>query len=738
MAINLVNTKISTQVLNFQPGGLPASFDVTVVNESNQFASFEIEIIAAGSGESLGSNWYKITPSVSAKNPPGDSTKFNVTIINTPVAGFIGKMNLIVRIFSLELRSEDRQILRLIVEAGAGTVPMQVELITEKFPTLPRELIEIKVRVFNPSQLPASVSLKPVGLKPQWFINGDEKLLQVAPGTKIETSFLCQLPIAEELPSQAYPFTIEANYPNGIPSRSQEGIVNVNPVGSINFKCFPDKRQMPEFRPWLPQPGTNSTTYQLECRNLSNLSQQISIEIKEGEERQPKCFWEVKPEFLELQPGETQNLQLVVKKRRHWFGLIQKLSFKVNATVSDHRINANDENQFIRLIIYPILHIWLQIVLGTLLLILLWFLSWLNPDSPFFGHSDAVTFVQFNGVGDRAVSASLDQSIIRWNIAGFINPLINQQEEKIKGINKSVRIVRYKPIDNDVVAAGLENAEIQLRDVLGSSGNKVIFSIENKDDRVFGLEFSQDSRFLFSGHGSGAILQWNVNSALLGDSKSLKEPINTKNGKNVNFAISTLTLAGKDKQNLVIAGRYNNLAIWNYSQDQLWKVPYNPPGSQNDYIESVDSAEYNPDLLATADTMGQITLWNMKQCLDNRKVQCQIIDQWRDGHESKAVRSVALSRYGCYLVSGGDDNQVMLWPLSKEGKREPDFINGIKIQNNNWMGWITFWKRRVINSVDIKVVRNKILVISGNNDSTVGFSMIDIDKKSTCQEQLQN
>ncbi|MCC5637941.1 hypothetical protein LC593_19285 [Nostoc sp. CHAB 5844] len=720
MAVNLVNTKISKQVLHFQPGGAPAYFEVTVVNESNQFASFQIEIIAAGSSESLGSNWYTITPAVSAKNPPGDSTKFDVTIINTPVAGFIGKMNLIVRIFSLELRDEDRQLLRLIVEAGVGTVAMQVELPIREFSTQPQGLIEIPVRVFNPSQLPASVSLRPIGLKPQWFINGDEKLLPVAPGTKTETSFLCQLPIPEEVPSQAYSFTIEATHTNGLPSRSREGIINVNPAGFIDFQCTPEKQNIPASRPWLPQLRVNSTTYQLECQNHSNLSQKISIEVREGEEGQPKCFWQVEPEFVELHPGEKQNLQLLVSKRRRWFGLKLKLAFKVKAVAPERRININNENQYLQLIIHPILHPWLQMGLGILLLYLLWYLSWLNPNNPFFGHRRSVSFVQFNGVGDRAVSSSQDQSIIRWNLAGFSNPLINQDDGRMaKGAGKSVRIVRYKPVDNDVVAAGLENGEIQIWDVLGGTKKpKVTFSFD-KADRVLGLEFSQDSHFLFSGHGSGLVLQWDINSALLDDEVTLEKPINIKD---VKFPVYSLTLAGQDKQNLVIAGRYNNLAIWNFAQNKLWKVPYNPPGSQNDYIVSVDSAEYKPSLLATADNMGQITLWNMQQCLSKNNGQCQTLDKWSDGHSGKAVRSVALSRDGCYLVSGGDDNRVILWPLTKQGRRVSPTGQTIRSQNQRF------------NSVDIKVVKNKILIISGNDDHRVRLDMRDLAKNVDCKQ----
>jgi hypothetical protein len=48
MANNLITTRISAQVLKFKPGGLPATFEVTVTNDSDQFASFQLEILAAG------------------------------------------------------------------------------------------------------------------------------------------------------------------------------------------------------------------------------------------------------------------------------------------------------------------------------------------------------------------------------------------------------------------------------------------------------------------------------------------------------------------------------------------------------------------------------------------------------------------------------------------------------------------------------------------------------------------
>ncbi|MBH8560897.1 hypothetical protein I8748_01660 [Nostoc sp. CENA67] len=719
MAVNLVNTSISTKVLHFKPGGSPASFEVTVINESNQFASFQLEIIAAGGSSSLGSNWYNIFPAVSAKNPPGDITKFYVTITDTPVAGFIGKMNLIVRIFSLELRDEDRQLLRLVVEEGIDSIPIKVELPLREFSAQPETLIEIPVEVFNTSQKPTTVTLKLCGTEPQWLLDGSERLIQVAAGAKAETSFLCQLPIAESVPSKAYPFTIEATHLNGMPSRSPEGIIKVLPGGLIDFQCIPEKQYIPASRPWLPQWWTNSAIYQLEFKNASNLNQQMHVEVRKGEEEQPKCFLDVQPETIDIQPGETKDLQLLVSRRRRWFGVAQKFSFRVKALASDKRLNINNENQFLQLTIHPVLHPWLQLLLGILLLYILWAVSWLNPANPLFGHHRSVTSVQFNGVGDRAVSGSQDQSIIRWNLAGFTNPLINQQDGKIaKDIGKSVRVVRYKPVDNNIVAAGLENGEIQLWSVLSGTKKPIATFIEAKADRVLALEFSQDSRYLFSGHGSGQVVQWNVNNTLLGNDPSIAKV----NSQSVNFSVYGLALVGDERDNLVIGGRYNNLEVWNFKQNKLWKLPYNPPGSQNDYIVSLSSAVYKPNLLATSDNQGQISLWDMELCLNNKKAKCQDIDHWSDGHGGKAVRSVAISDNGCYLVSGGDDNRVMLWPLTKEGKRA--VTNGIVVRS----------ALQRFNSVDVKVVKDKVLIISGNDNTEVMLDIQDLDTNSYCKK----
>jgi hypothetical protein len=94
--------------------------------------------------------WYSLSPGVSAKKPPGDSTKFYVAIADTPVPGFVGIMNLTVRVFSLELRHEERLVVRLVVQEGFGSKLLKLDLPVQKFQAVPGELVKIPVRIHNP------------------------------------------------------------------------------------------------------------------------------------------------------------------------------------------------------------------------------------------------------------------------------------------------------------------------------------------------------------------------------------------------------------------------------------------------------------------------------------------------------------------------------------------------------------------------------------------------------------
>lgn len=705
MAENLISAKVSAQVLKFKPGGPPTTFEVTVINESEQFASFQLEVIAAGADPNPGFLWYSLSPEVSSKKPPGDTTKFYVAIEDSPVPGFTGMMNLTVRIFSVELRDEERQVLRLFVQEGAGSRLLQLDLPVKKFQASLGQLVEVPVRVRNPNQKAADVVVSFLGVEPSWLVNGAQQQFQLDPGQQKEVTFSCQPPsVITQAPCKIYPFTIEATHHKGAFAREQ-GTLEVLPTGFVQFSCTPQQQTIPPKGGWLPSRQSDPVTYELQFENASNLSSSASVQLH-GKDQQ-KCNLEVTPPETDLNPGETSKVLLVASKRRPRWGLPQKLLFDVTAVLSDRRLELRNETQTLELRVRPVIPFWLQVagvLLALLLLLLLWF--WL-----FGGHTDAVTSVRFNGLADQVISGSDDQTIRRWNVEGnslksagvFVRP------------GKAVRVVRYQPVNNDLVAAGLENGEIQLWDVLGNRKEPIESFVYQKDDRVFALEFTKSSRYLFSSHGSGLVLQWDIEQDLSNKSPPRDKPVNTLPS---DFAVYALAIVGGGDKNLAIAGRYNKLVLWNFTSNKSRPLPYRQGGGQDDYIQSLAVAAIKPNLMATADNQGYITLWDMRQCLVG-DVNCEVLDVWSRGHGGKPVRSVSLSKDGCYLASAGDDGREVLWSLTPDGRRDPKFLNGREIGR--------FATK--INDVALILREEDILLVSGSDDHQV--RLLSVPKSNT-------
>ncbi|NJR63956.1 MAG: hypothetical protein HC769_37505 [Cyanobacteria bacterium CRU_2_1] len=132
-----------------------------------------------------------------------------------------------------------------------------------------------------------------------------------------------------------------------------------------------------------------------------------------------------------------------------------------------------------------------------------------------------------------------------------------------------MRVIRLKPTDNNVIAAGLENGTIQLWDVLGNVAQKTLFS---DNDRVFDLDFTPDSRYLFSGHGSGQIRQWDLES-------SEKKPIRRILLSPTSFSIAALGIyqPNPNTSRVVIAGQYNKLLLWDWAAGAVYNVIPKPP-----------------------------------------------------------------------------------------------------------------------------------------------------------------
>jgi len=715
-----LSTTVSPKELTFKPGGDPVAFEVTAINESDRLASFQLEIIAAGTEDDRQSHWYNISPEVSTKQPPGAETQFQVEIVDSPIPGFVGLMTVTARVFSIELSEEEREVLRLTLERGTHAIPLKLELPMADFQGYPGSQIDFLARVYNPSQLRVRATIKLLGLDPSWLEEGGdfrsgtlrERSLQISPGKRVEIPFSCNLPVATQTLAQVYPFQVEATQDDGPPS-AIAGTIEVLPKGVVEFRCETKEKRIPPKRSWLPGWKAKPAQYDLAFENQSNLAQQVSLTLQN--EESPKCQIEVVPEQIDVMPGETQHLQLVARSRRPLLGRGRRILLEVGANLSDERLGkSNPPTQILKLKVAPKAPLWMQIASIPVFLWLLWLVSWLNPKNPFFGHQEAVNSVQFNGTAQELASASNDQSLIAWDTKGFFRPWIKQEIGQIGDLKKAGRILRYRPVNNDMLAVGLENGDIQLWDDKGIqfwnyNGKRIDSFSYQKDDRVLALAFTQNSNFLFSGHGSGMVLQWPLMKQRRQQLQGNAIAAQPRRIQQFNFAVYAMAFVDPENEVLAIAGRFNQLVLWNWQTNVPRTLPY-PTGGKDDYIFSLDAASLKPELLATADNQGRITLWNVQDCAASDRP-CTMLDRWADGHGGRPVRSVALTDDGCYLASGGDDGKIMLWPLSFNGARASTELQGREVNRA--------FENNPVNTVDVKQVLKKIFIASGSNDTQV-------------------
>jgi WD40 repeat protein len=717
-------TDISIREITYEPGGEPVSFDVTVVNNSEQFATFQVELLAAVTTSS-NINWYTISPEVCTKKPPGDVTHFFISIIDSPKPGFTGSIKLTVRVFSLELSSaESRQIIRLVIP-GNGVAPPQIDLLNSEFDRYPGEKFKIPVSIESLSQRASNATISLSGIDAAWFPNGVEQRLILPPHEKIKTVFDCFIPNTLASASGIYNFTINVQQQEA-PAATVQGQLRILPQGFILFKCLNNELTIPNISGSSEKKQKDLAQYTLIFDNQSNLCQEVSVQIIDIDNRRKRNFkfpaWlqRYQGQKTELATQETPSLQpqissqfeiipekanlnligetlfnLTVKHPRHWLGWQKRKLFQVQAVAKDSRVEVNNDHQTLVLKILPVIPVGIQVssLVITSLLSLGIGHSLLRLQRQ---HQGAVNSVHFNGVAGEAISGASDQTIRKWKVSGSeLEPL-----SVLASVDKAVRVVRYRPVNNDRIAVGYENGQIQLIDLLSGTAEPPFTA--NLDDRVFDLTFTKDSRALFSGHGSGQVIKWDLNKGITKNSSILSK-------QQVGFAVNALALLGESDSHLAIAGRFNQLTLWDLKTDKLRQVIAN--GSDKDYILSLAAPDNKPNILITGDNQGKIKVWNMRSCLTS-KDDCEIVDQWNA--DAQSVRTLAISNDGCFLASAGEEGKAKLWSLNARGERSSQNLGGQIIDTSN----------KAFGSIDIVRTSDALLVATGGEDKQVKLHRI--------------
>ncbi|MCY7323611.1 MAG: hypothetical protein LH660_17850 [Phormidesmis sp. CAN_BIN36] len=76
-------------------------FEVTVTNNSREFASFQVSLATAGIDSAAIADWYQVEPEICAKKPPGASTTFRVRVVRSPLPVYDTPLDVSRRVFSI-------------------------------------------------------------------------------------------------------------------------------------------------------------------------------------------------------------------------------------------------------------------------------------------------------------------------------------------------------------------------------------------------------------------------------------------------------------------------------------------------------------------------------------------------------------------------------------------------------------------------------------------------------------
>ncbi|MGB6300661.1 MAG: AAA-like domain-containing protein [Rivularia sp. (in: cyanobacteria)] len=297
-----------------------------------------------------------------------------------------------------------------------------------------------------------------------------------------------------------------------------------------------------------------------------------------------------------------------------------------------------------------------------------------------YGHTNAVIPVAVSSNGKIIASASDDGSVKLWSRNGKLI-------QTLKGYEQGVLDVAFSP-NNQIIASASNDSTIKLWTIAG----KELHTFKGHLAPVWSVNFSPDGKTFISGSEDGTVKFWNIDGNLL-------KTINTDQG------IIRVVAFSPDGNIIASAGKDKTIKLWN-SQSKLLKVLK----GHNDTITAI---AFSPDgkIIASASLDKTIKLWNLegkliqtlqghdtdvrgiaflstplnsfnnKQLLQKNYLKDYIIASaggdstvklWNtngiittlEGH-SGAVWDVEFTPDGKNLVSGSEDNNLMLWNLEK-------------------------------------------------------------------------
>jgi WD40 repeat protein/uncharacterized caspase-like protein len=363
-------------------------------------------------------------------------------------------------------------------------------------------------------------------------------------------------------------------------------------------------------------------------------------------------------------------------------------------------------------------------------------------------HSQQVNAVSFSPDGKFIASASDDNTIKLWNLAGKLITTITTNQGSITDI-------AFSPDSQFIVSASTDKT-VKLYAING----KLIQTFTGHTDIVTDVAFSPNGKIIASASRDKTVKLWRSDGSLI-------KTWNAHNGW-----VNTVTFS-PDGQIIASGGEDNLVKLWQTTDGKLIKtlpghqervtcIKFSPDGKiiaaasgdktiklwhrQGKFLQTItghtnqiNSISFSPDgqFLASADADGILKIWSIK---DNS------LTQTLQGHSTQ-ITDVSFSRDGKIIASASADKTVKLWQVHNPLKNQYEgkfYSVSFSPKNQTfaaagWDGNIKFWQsnnvinlignKRIIYALDFSP--NGKILASTSDDKTV--KLWNVENRSLIQ-----
>ena len=258
------------------------------------------------------------------------------------------------------------------------------------------------------------------------------------------------------------------------------------------------------------------------------------------------------------------------------------------------------------------------------------------------GHTDIIFTLAFSPDGNKLVSGSADGTVRVWNTTDIENRKNVEELWKFSEHNGLVLTLAFLTEDGNILASGSQNGSIFFWNLITGEGQDVISG--DAFPAVISLATFPERMLLATGRSDNIIRVWSLSDG------NLKHIFNGHEDD-----ITSLTF--KSDGNMLISGSADgSVKMWDTSIGANTIEPVHEFPHRSDWVNSVALHEtvLADTTLASANFNGTIMLWDI---VTKNPLYTLTGDRG-------SVESIAFSRDGKTLASGGRDGRVLLWELT--------------------------------------------------------------------------